>query len=168
MADALYSNAGRIIGGDVKQKRLPGTVASAIYAGDFVVLVSSKASPASALGDSGTLAQNQEAAHDVFLGVALDAKLAGDTRDILVASSGECKYPCVALGGASDIGAFVGIAGTGSALAVGMADQQVVIVATANLAIGRLSRPGVTGDTVLYFELNPALTSPSSGPQAAA
>ncbi len=167
MADALYSNAGRCIGGNTRAKRVPGTVAAAIYAGDFLILASSKASPASSLGDSGTLAQNQAAAHAVFLGVALDAKLAGDTRDVLVASAGEYKYPCVALGGASDIGAYVGLAGTGSALAVGVADQQVVIVATATLAIGRLSRPAAVGDTFLYFELAGVLTTTQGGPQAA-
>ncbi|MBP3956462.1 hypothetical protein J8F10_14370 [Gemmata sp. G18] len=168
MADALYSNAGRLIGGNARAKRVAGTVASAIYAGDFVALVSSKASPISALGDAGTLAQNQEQAHDVFLGVALDAKLAGDTRDILIASAGECKYPCAALGSGSDIGAYVGPAGTGSGGLVGVADQIVAIVATPNLAFGRLSRAAVTGDTFLYFELAGNLTTTQAGPQAMA
>lgn len=163
-----YNEAGRLQSGNPKLKRCPGTVASAIYVGDFVVLTSNKAIPASSLGDAGTKAQNQEAAHDVFLGVAQDAKLAGDTRDILIATAGEFCYPCTALGSASDIGAFVGMAGTGSAGAVGVADQSVEIVATANLAIGKLSRPAATGDTVLYFELAPAVTNPQGGTQAAA
>lgn len=164
---ATYSNM-RLISGDPKAKRVVGTTANAIYAGDFVVLVSNAAIPASTLADSGTKAQNQEAAHDIFLGVALDAKVAGDARSITVASAGEFRYPCAALGSASDVGAFVGLAGTGSAGAVGVADQEVEIVATANLAIGKLSRPAASGATVLYFELSAPVTSPSGGPQAIA
>ncbi len=165
MADALYSNAGRLIGGNPKAKRVPGTVASAIYAGDFLVLAASKASPASSLTDSGTKAQNQEAAHDVFLGVSLDAKPAGDTRDVTVASAGEFKYPCASLGQAYDIGTFFGMAGTGSAGAVGVADQIVEPVASAALAVGKLSRNAASGDTAVYLEILAAVTSPTGGPQ---
>lgn len=164
---ATYSNVGRCIGGNTKAKRVTATTANAIYAGDFLVLTASKAIPASTLGDSGTKAQNQAAAHAVFLGVALDAKLAGDARDVLVATAGEFKYPCAALGSASDIGAFVGMAGTGSGGAVGVDDQSVEIVATAGLAIGKLSRAAAIGDTALYFELAPAVTNPAGGTQAA-
>lgn len=166
MADALYNNA-RMIGGDLKPKRVPGTVASLIKAGDFLVMVSSKASPVSELGDSGTLAQNQEAAHDVFLGVSLDQKLANDTRDVLIATAGEAKYPCNT-GNVGNVGAFVGIEGSGAGLAVGLEKQKVVLVATANLAIGKLSRAVATGDTVMYFELAAAVPQPAGGTQAAA
>ncbi len=168
MADAKYSNAGRLISGLPQPKRVSGTVASAIYAGDFLILASSKASPASALADAGTKAQNQEAGHDVFLGVAMDAKLAGDTRDVLIASRGEFKYPCAALGSASDPGAYVGMAGTGAGGADGLADQIVEIVATANLAIGRLSRRAEIGATELFFELAGTLTTTHAGPQTMA
>ena len=168
MADALYSNAGRCIGGNTRAKRVPGTVAVAIYAGDHVMLVSSKASPVSAQGDLGTKAQNQEGAHDAYLGVALDAKLAGDTRDILVASAGEFKYPCAALGQAYDIGAYFGVAGTGGSGAVGVADQIVEPVATANLAVGRLSRNAASGDTSVYLEIAGVLTTTQAGAQAMA
>ncbi len=165
---ATYNQACRFIGGDAKAKRVPGTVASALYAGDFAVLASSKASPASAMADAGTLAQNQEAAHDVFLGVCLDAKLAGDTRDVLIASGGEFKYPCAALGQAYDIGTYFGMAGTGAANAVGMADQIVVPVATANLAVGRLSRNAASGATEVYIEISGVVTTNHAGTQAMA
>ncbi len=163
-----YNNVGRLISGDARAKRVAGTVATAIYAGDFVAMVSSKASPISTLADSGTKAQNQEAAHDVFIGVALDAKLAADTRDILVATRGEFVYPCTALGSASDIGAYVGPAGTGTGGADAVADQAVEIVATANLAFGRLSRRAEVGATQLYFELASTLGTTQAGPQAMA
>ncbi len=167
MADALYPQIGRLQSGFPKPKRIAATITEPIYAGDFVILASSKASPVSTMADAGTLAQNQEAAHDVFLGVALDSKADDVTADILVATEGEYKYPCNT-GNVGTLGAFVGIEGSGAALAVGMENQKVVLVATANLAIGKLSRAVATGDTVMYFELSAVLPNPHSGAQAPA
>jgi hypothetical protein len=115
-----------------------------VKVGDFLVLVSSFAKRASTLSDSGTLAQNQEASHDIFIGTALDANLSGDAQTILVQPDGEHFYPCVALGQAYDVGQPFGMAGTGTALAVGVDDQSVVPVATANLAVGTLSQPAAS------------------------
>lgn len=167
MADALYARA-RHISGDAHAKRVAATVAAEIKPGDFVVLASEKAIRASSMADAGTKAQNQEAAHDVFLGVSMDESLVGDSKDILVASRGEFKFPCAALGSAAEIGAYVGLAGTGTAAAVGVADDLVEIVATANLAVGRLSRRALVGATELYFELAGVLTTVHAGPQAMA
>lgn len=167
MADALYNRA-RLISGDPKPKRVPGTVAVAIHAGDFCYLVSSKASPVAQQADLGTLAQNQAAAgHLTFLGVSLDQKLAGDTRDVLIASAGEYRYPCNT-GNVGNVGNLVGIEGSGAALAVGLENQKVVLVAAANVAIGKLSRAVATGDTVMYLELSAPVPQPSGGAQAIA
>lgn len=166
MADALYNNSRRIYAGNVKSFRKPATVASVIYAGDFLVVASNKASQASELGDSGTLAQNQAALKAVFLGIALDGKAAGVTKDVLIAGGGAlCEYPCAAVSGAHYVGEYVGVAGTGAANAVGMADQIVVIVADSAHAIGRLVEDVADGATKLKFELAAALSTPFAGPQ---
>lgn len=167
MADALYHNA-RYIRGGTGPVMAAGNVAGEIKGGDLVVLASNKAIRVSSMADAGTLAQNQEAAHDAFLGSALSGKLAGQTANITIQPDGEHLYPCVALASALDVGAFVGIAGTGTGLLVGMADQQVVPVAAANLAIGKLARPAAVGDTQLYVNIAAAVSMPSGGTQAAA
>jgi hypothetical protein len=165
MADAIYARA-RLKSGDPRARRIPATVAAEIKPGDHVVLVSSKAIRASSLADSGTKAQNQEAAHDIYLGVALDQSLAGESKDILVASRGEFEYPCAALGQAYDVGTPFGLAGTGSAGAVGVADDLVEPVATANLAVGILSRNAASGATSVFIEIAGVLTTPQGGVKA--
>ena len=162
---ATYNN-NTLISGWPKAKRVPGTVASAIKQGNFLVLASSKAALASSLADAGTKAQNQAAGVAVFLGVAMDAKLAGDARDVLIASAGEHRFPCTALGQAYDIGTLIGIAGTGSGGAVGLSDTDVEVVTLPGLAIGKLSRNAASGATEVYVELAAAKTDPHGGVQA--
>lgn len=145
---------------------MPANVAGEIKAGDFLMLVSNLAIRISSQADLGTLAQNQAGAKAAFLGVALDQKRAGETRDVLVGSTGVYRYPCVALLAASNIGAFVGPEGSGAALAVGLEDQKMVVVATALLAFGKLARGAIIGDTFLEVEIAGVLTTAFSGPQA--
>ena len=132
------------------------------------MLVSSKASPASALTDAGTKAQNQEAAHDAFLGFAMDAHKANQTNDVLVAAEGDAKLPCAALGQAYDVGQLFGLAGTGTAGAVGVSDYEVEPVATANLAIGKLVEAAAAGDTTVVIRFSSVVVGVGGGPQAAA
>lgn len=167
MADALYNYA-RHIRGHAHEMRVPGTVAAEIKAGDFLMLVSNAAIRVSAQADLGTIAQNQEGAHDAFLGVAIDAKRAGETRDVLVATRGVFRYPIAALAAAHDVGEFVGAEGTGTAEAVGLADQQVQFVATANLAFGKLAKAAAIGDVFVEVEIAGVLTTVHSGAQAMA
>lgn len=162
---AVYNRITFAGNGDQMPIRVPGTVAAEIKAGEFMVLTSNKAIRASSLGDSGTLAQNQQAFKNVFQGISMDGKLANETRDIQIATGGEYCHPCAALGQAYDAGQFIGAAGTGSANAVGISDTIVIPVATAALAIGKLSRAAATGDTKLYWYLNPQ-TSTTGGVQA--
>lgn len=165
MADAIYNSA-RHVAEPGHLRRIPGTVAERITSGDFLVLVSSKGSPATALGDSGTTAQNQEAAHDVFLGVAVDSKAADVAADVLYATRGLFRYPCAALGQAYEVGQPFGMAGTGAGLAVGVAAQEVVPVATNNLAIGKLAENAASGATSVLLEIAGVLSTPWGGCQA--
>jgi hypothetical protein len=164
---ALYNTA-RLIRGEAHAVRVPGTVAAEIKAGDNVMLVSNKAIRLSAQADLGTLAQNQEGAHDAYLGCSLDAKAAGETRDVLVATRGVHKFPCAALGQAYDVGTLVGPAGTGAAGAVGLSDYEVEVVATANLAIGKLAKAAAAGAVTVEVEIAGVLTTVHSGAQAMA
>lgn len=162
MADSLYNYA-RHIRGFANEMRVPGTPAQEIKAGDFLMLVSGTAQRISTQADLGTLAQNQEGAHDAFLGVAIDQKLAGVTRDVLVATRGIFRYPIAALGAAHNVGEYVGPAGTGAAGAVGVADQVVDFVATPNLAFGKLAKAAAIGDVFVEVEIAGVLTTPHSG-----
>ncbi len=162
-----YNNA-NLMSGSAKAKRVPGTVASAIKVGNLMILASSKADNASSMADAGTKLQNQAAAASVFLGVSLDAKLANDTRDILIASSGEFKFGCAALGQAYDIGTMVSFAGTGAGSAVGVSDTLVEVISASypGAAIGKLSKNAASGDTTVYVELAAQVPQPTSGVQA--
>lgn len=147
--------------------RVPGTPAQEIKAGDFLMLVAGTAQRISTQADLGTIAQNQAGAKAAFLGVAIDQKLAGVTKDVLVATRGVFRYPCTALVAAHNVGEFVGPEGTGAALAVGLADQMVAIVATQAGAFGKLARAAAIGDVFMEVEIAGVLTTPYSGAQAA-
>jgi hypothetical protein len=112
------------------------------------------------------LATTQETFHDTFRGIASagrrsDQATAGDRGDGMIVSTGEFEYPCAALGAAVAAGAFVGPAKqTGDLLE----NQKVVVVATANLAIGRVSEDAATGATSLKVEIEATLLT--GGPRA--
>lgn len=161
-------NAARVIRGWTEEFRVPAAVAAEIRAGDALVLVTGEANIASTLADLGTKAQNQEAAHDAFLGFSADQKIAGDDRDILVYSKGDAKLPCAALSQAYDVGQYFGLAGTGAAGAVGVSDYEVEPVATANLAICRLIERGEAGDTTVIVRFAGTLSTAHAGAQAMA
>ncbi len=164
---ALY-NVARHIRGHACEVRCAANVAGEIKVGDALILASSKAIRASSMADAGTKAQNQEAAHDVFLGFSIDQKRAGETRDVLIATRGVFKLPCAALGQAYDLGTYFGLAGTGASAAVGVSDYEVEPVATANLAIGRLAKPAASGDTTVEVEIAGVLTTTHAGTQTMA
>jgi hypothetical protein len=121
--------------GDMKPVRCAVASATVIEIGDLVYLSSGAALPASSLADAGTKAQNQEAFHDAFLGVAMSRSRDGDADPITVATAGVFEFPMASASLA--LGQLVGAAGTGAGGADGVASQTVETVATANLAIGR-------------------------------
>ena len=150
---------------NVMRKRLPADQAQmtfecgptvAVEVGDLLYVVADLAVPVSGQADLGTLAQNQEGIHDAFLGVSLSAHRAAvtdfvnDSVSLDVAIEGVFSFPCVSSAGYVR-GDFVGVEGTGVALAVGMDDQKVVKVATANLSIGKVFR--VISATEIWVEI---------------
>lgn len=97
--------------------------------------------PASELADAGTEAANQEAFHDVFVGVAMQASPNGVAQPIRVATSGVFEFEC--LPATAEVGDLIGVDEEGSGTE--LTTQMVAKVATANLAVGRwakLRQPG--------------------------
>lgn len=141
--------------------------AVAIEIGDLVGLSSALVVPASAGADAGTLAQNQEQFHDIFLGVSRSAHRAThdplDNVNIDVATKGIFRFPVVSSSGYA-VGDFVGPDGTGSGGLVGVANQVLVKVATANLAVGRIFK--VLSATEILVQIESVIAM--GGAQAAA
>jgi hypothetical protein len=149
--------------GDTKPVTVAVDSATVIEIGDLVYIASGKALPASALADAGTKAENQEAFHDAFLGVAEQRSRAGDADKIRVATAGTFEF---AIASATlGLGALVGAAGTGAGGAVGVANQTVESVATPNLAIGRVQDAIASQTKVLVNIMSVIMTG---GAQAAA
>lgn len=121
--------------GDMKPVKVAVASATVIEIGDLVYLSSGAALPATSLADAGTKAQNQEAFHDAFIGVAMSRSRNGDDDPIIVATAGVFEFASASASYA--LGNLVGPIGTGAGDAVGLANQSVESVATANLAIGR-------------------------------
>ena len=122
--------------------------------------------PAAAVGtipeDHATLAAAQEAFHDEFLGVAMQRSGAGDTQGVRVATAGVFEFPCASATFA--LGTLVGVAENGGGTA--LLNQQVVEVATPNLAIGRVAKAYATATTRVLVEI--VGTVSHGGPQGAA
>lgn len=135
--------------GDTKPVMLAVDSATVIEVGDLMYLDTDDAKPASSLTDAGTLAFNQEALHDAFVGVAMQASAAGDTATIRVATSGVFEFDCAAathevgdlIGGAENVG--------GSSLE----NQQTAAVASENLAIGRCVKRAASAATTVHVDI---------------
>jgi hypothetical protein len=153
----------RYVYGDTNPVMAAVASATVIEVGDLVYLSSGAALPASALADAGTKAQNQEAFHDLFLGVSEQRSRAGDADPIRVATTGTFEFDIASATLA--LGALVGAAGTGEAGAVGVANQAVESVATPNLAIGRV-REAIASKTKVKVNIESVIMT--GGPQAMA
>jgi hypothetical protein len=77
----------------------------------------------------------------------MTASPAGSTVPVTVATAGVFEF--IATSATYALGALVGPAGTGLADAVGLANQTVEAVATANLAVGRVWKASGTATTAL-------------------
>jgi hypothetical protein len=130
------SNTMRWRYGDTDPVMLPVAEATIIEIGDLVYQASGLARPASQLADLGTEAANQEAFHDAFVGVAMQASPAGSSDSIRVATSGVFEFDCLST--TAEVGDLFGVDedGTGTELL----DQTVAKVAGANLAVGRCAK----------------------------
>jgi hypothetical protein len=122
--------------GDTSPVMLPVDATTVIEIGDLIYLEVDDARPASAQADAGTEAANQEAFHDKFAGVAMQASRNGDTQPIRVATSGVFEFDC--LSGTYEVGKLIGADENAGGTAL---EKQIVTpVATANLAIGRCAK----------------------------
>lgn len=155
----------RMIRGETNPIVVPATANTAISVGDLLYLASNKALPASSFAYSNSTGETQETFHDVFLGVSMDARLASNSTagNILVATTGVAELPCTDTASAYDVGQLFGVAMNGT---TSCKSQEVVAVATANLAIGRAVEE-VAGHATTV-KLNLWGTLPTGGPQNAA
>ena len=96
------------------------------------------------------------------IGVAMQKSRDGDTNDIRVATSGRFRFACAAA--TFDHGDLVGPDDNAGGTA--LLSQQVIAVATANLAIGHVSERFTANRTEVEIEL--ASTIMTGGVQAAA
>jgi hypothetical protein len=149
-----YPNFARVEDGGIETASYPTAPNIQINAGDLLVLDTTGAAPVarpmSSVAWDTSLAQTQTDAAAVFLGVSLDQKNAADptTRPIDVMVRGFASYPCTALAAALHSGAWIAPDGDGTH---NLFDQQVVSVAAAGQAIGKLSREAGTGAVKLKF-----------------
>ncbi len=143
------SNTMRWRYGDTNPVRLPVDSATVIEIGDLVYLDTDDAKPASAQADGGSLAANQEALHDNFVGVAMQCSVNGETLPIRIATTGVFEFDCAS--GTFELGELLGpvenIAGNV------LEDQIVTSVAAANLSIGRCARRVASDDTRVFVDV---------------
>ncbi len=107
-----------------------------IEIGDLVWHAGDDVRPASDLTDYGSESANQAEFAARFLGVAMQRSRDGDTTPIRVAATGVFEFDCPS--STFELGNL--IAGDESATGTGMLDQQVALVVSSQLAIGRVAR----------------------------
>ncbi len=148
--------------GETNPVMLPVPVGYVIEIGDLLFLEDGFAKPASTQPDLGTLAANQEAFHDNFVGVAMQCTTGASAETIRIATSGVFEFLCVS--SSFELGELIGSTeeGTGQQL-----ESQVVIgVAAENLALGRCVKQAASPTGKVLVDI--ASTVIHGGPQAAA
>jgi len=148
--------------GDTNPVLLPVSQGLVIEIGDLVCLDAGTAKSASTLPDLGTKSANQEAFHDILVGVAMQHSRSDDTQSIRIATSGVFEFDCASA--TFEIGDLVGPDedGTGTELE----DNVVISVATPNLAVGRCAKRVNPAGTQILVDV--VSTMMRGGPQAAA
>jgi len=148
--------------GDTSPIVLPIDSDYAVEIGDLMYLEFDDARPASEIADQGTLVGNQELFHDQFVGIAMQSSAAGSADSIRIATSGVFEFDCPS--STFEVGDLLGAneAGTGTELE----DQNVIGVASANLAVGRCVKRVDTAGTRALVDI--VSTVVRGGPQAAA
>lgn len=131
--------------------------------GDLLILDAGYAKPVSSVAYGESLAAAQEAAHDKFLGVAMQASPAGEASEIRVASSGVFEFEQASATVA--LGTRIGVDDNSSGLA--LRNQAVIAVAEGapQLAIGRCAKQATAATTILVA-INSTIMH--DGPQATA
>ena len=148
--------------GDTSPVVLPVDSDVEIEIGDLVYLDIDDAKCASGQADQGSLDSNQELFHDNFVGVAMQSSPTGSADSIRIATSGVFEFDCPL--STFEVGGLVGVnENTGG---TELEDQNLIAVATPNLAIGRCAkRLATSGNRVLVDIVSTVLRG---GPQAAA
>ncbi len=146
--------------GPFKTLNAPTPASTMINTGDLLWLNSGVATPANAFTWSTNLAGTQPGFRLLFLGIANEDKSALDTstRSIQVITDGLFAYPCTALGGALNIGNFIGPDKDPNNNS--LADQLIASVATYDLSVGTLWEQAATGATslIVYVQSYLAIT----------
>lgn len=133
-----------------------------IEIGDLVYQSGGLAVPAWLLADLGTKAGNQEAFHDAFLGVAMQASPDGSTEPIRVATTGVFEF--TATSSTFELGDLLGVEENGAGDE--LLNQTVVKVATCNLAVGRCVKRCASASTKVLVDVESTLVH--GGPQVMA
>jgi len=149
--------------GDTNPVKLAVDAATVLEIGDLVYLDTDDVKPVSSVTYGASLATTQEAAHDVLVGVAMQASADGETNEIRVATSGVFEFDQATA--TVEVGARIGCddnAGGTAPLA-----QQVIAVADGSpeLAIGRCARRTTSASKILVSLHS---TIMNDGPQAVA
>ncbi len=147
--------------GDTNPVVLPVDSATEIDIGDLVYLSGGVALPATSLTDQGSLAQNQQAFHDGFAGVAMQRSRSGDTNPIRVATTGVFEFDCASA--TFMVGDLVGVAQGGD---TPLASQQVAATTPESQAVGRCAKVVDPAGTKVLVDVVSTLMY--GGPQAKA
>jgi hypothetical protein len=148
--------------GDTNPVVIPVDSATTIEIGDLLYLNTDDARNAAALAYNTNLATTQEDFHDLFLGVAMQRSPSGDSESIRVATTGVFEFACASA--TFEVGALVGADDNAGGTA--LEDQQVIAVATENLAVGRVAKRVGSADTKVLVDI--VATVSHGGPQAKA
>lgn len=137
--------------GDRKLVTYPVTAAQTWAKGEALCLVSNALKSLTALGDSGTKAQNQAAARDQFVGISNVAVTSGSPANIQVATAGVFEFDCASA--TFNAGDLVAPIGTGSGSAVGVSSTSVEVTTDPAGAIGRVVKKYASATTRVQVEI---------------
>lgn len=137
--------------GDRKLITYPVTAATTFAKGEMLAVASNAVKSFTTLSDVGTKAQNQAAAHDVFVGVANVAVTSGTPTSIQVATAGTFTFDCASA--TFNVGDMVTPIGTGAADAVGVSATSVEVTTNPALAIGRVVKKYASATTRVQVEI---------------
>lgn len=130
------SNRMRWRAGETNPVICPVDSPTVIEIGDLVFLDTDDAKPFKDMPDQGTLVSNQQITKDSFLGVAMQASRAGDSKPIRVATTGVFEFEVAST--TIELGEMLGAAEDGAGVTI--QNQIVRTVATSDRALGRCAK----------------------------
>jgi hypothetical protein len=123
--------------------------ATVIEIGDLVYQETDDARPASQQADQNTKEANQELFTGKFLGVAMQRSRSGETSPIRVATTGVFEFDCPS--GTFELGNLMGVDENAGGTA--LLNQQVVAVAQADRAVGRVAKRESAATTSVLVDI---------------